>query len=361
MQFIKVDIFKRNRKINNPTVDTIIDIDEVVSPIRANAMGAAYFSTFADEGRKRQVNYETTNSLASVAAQTYNLVSLSVVERNGVTMNETMLFNVKRVFGYMVPSGSNTAFRYMEGEDTLSLIEYKVSDSLTSIMNQLILAGVTQTYVDNGDAATLVAAKAYADTLALGLLDLRGAYDASGNTFPASGGSGTAGAVLKGDLWYISVAGTLGGVAVNIGDAVFATVDTPGQTAGNWEILQGKKVPESISFACSDEATALTTGTAKITLHAPFDFTLKSLFAGLTTAQASGSIFTVDVNKNGATILSTKITIDNTETSSLTAATPPVISTTSFSKGDIITVDIDQVGNGTATGLKVYMEVIRTS
>lgn len=61
-----------------------------------------------------------------------------------------------------------------------------------------------------GAAATAEAnAKTYADGLVVGLLDDRGSYNASANTFPASGGSGTAGAILKGDLWYISVAGTL--------------------------------------------------------------------------------------------------------------------------------------------------------
>lgn len=112
----------------------------------------------------------------------------------------------------------------------------------------------------------------------------------------------------------------------------------------------GKMIP----VACSDETTALTTGTAKVTFHSPYAMTLTEVFAGLTTAQASGSIFTVNVKKNGTTIFSTKITIDNTEETSLTAVTPAVLSTTSIAKGDKITIDIDQIGDGTAKGLKVY-------
>jgi len=38
-------------------------------------------------------------------------------------------------------------------------------------------------------------------------------------------------------MWIFSVAGTLGGVAVQIGDSVIAKIDTPGQTAGNWNTL----------------------------------------------------------------------------------------------------------------------------
>jgi hypothetical protein len=60
--------------------------------------------------------------------------------------------------------------------------------------------------------------------------------DGFGNLFPSD--SGAAGAVLKGDLWTISVAGTLGGTAVTAGDVVRAKVDTPGQTAGNWVVTE---------------------------------------------------------------------------------------------------------------------------
>lgn len=85
---------------------------------------------------------------------------------------------------------------------------------------------------------TVQAVKTYADGLVVGLLDDRGSYNASGNAWPSSGGSGTAGAILKGDLWYISVAGTLGGTAVSVGDTIRALVDTPGSTASNWSVLE---------------------------------------------------------------------------------------------------------------------------
>ena len=112
---------------------------------------------------------------------------------------------------------------------------------------------------------------------------------------------------------------------------------------------------QCIAVAASDETTALTTGTAKLTFRMPFAFTLSAVRASLTTAQASGSIFTVDVNEAGTTILSTKLTVDNTEKTSTTAATPPVISDTALADDAEITVDIDQVGDGTAKGLKVYL------
>lgn len=91
---------------------------------------------------------------------------------------------------------------------------------------------------DIPDISSVYATKAYADGLVVGLLDDRGNFDASSNTFPAAGGSGSAGAILKGDLWTISVAGTLGGTSVTPGDIVRALTDTPGQTASNWAVSE---------------------------------------------------------------------------------------------------------------------------
>lgn len=96
-------------------------------------------------------------------------------------------------------------------------------------------------------AAAQSAAQSYADGLVVGLWDDRGNHDASTNLFPSSGGSGSAGAIKKGDIWTVSVAGTLGGHAVNIGDTVRALVDAPGSTDSNWAISENNigYVPEN--------------------------------------------------------------------------------------------------------------------
>jgi len=83
--------------------------------------------------------------------------------------------------------------------------------------------------------------------------------------------------------------------------------------------------------------------------------TLTEVRANLNTAQTSGSVFTVDINENGSSILSTKLTIDNTEKTSTTAATAPVISDGNLADDAEITIDIDQVGDGTAKGLKLTL------
>ncbi len=132
------------------------------------------------------------------------------------------------------------------------------------------------------------------------------------------------------------------------------TLQTTTQAIADLAAL-GANPLQCIAVACSDESTALTTGTTKVTFRMPFAFTLTEVRASLTTAQTSGSIFTVDINEAGSTILSTKITIDNTEKTSTAAAAPPVVSDLNLADDAEVTVDIDQVGDGTAKGLKVYL------
>ena len=113
--------------------------------------------------------------------------------------------------------------------------------------------------------------------------------------------------------------------------------------------------PQALIVAASDEATALTAGTGKVAFRMPFAFTITGVRASLTTAQASGSALTVDVNESGTTILSTKLTFDNTEKTTTTAATQAVVSDAALADDAEITVDIDTVGDGTAKGLKVTL------
>lgn len=122
-----------------------------------------------------------------------------------------------------------------------------------------------------------------------------------------------------------------------------------------WGIQTFGTATQTIAVACGDESTAITAGTAKVTFRIPFAFSLSEVRASLTVAQPSGSILTVDVHSNGTTIFSTKLTFDNTEKTTKTAATQPVVSTTSLPDDAEITIDVDQVGGAGAAGLKVYL------
>lgn len=113
----------------------------------------------------------------------------------------------------------------------------------------------------------------------------------------------------------------------------------------------GGSSTKTLTVAVSDETTDITTGTAKITFRAPQAMTISAVRASLSTAASVGTV-TVDINEAGVSILSTKITIDATEKTSVTAATPAVISDTAIADDAEITIDIDVAGTG-AKGLKV--------
>lgn len=114
---------------------------------------------------------------------------------------------------------------------------------------------------------------------------------------------------------------------------------------------------ETLIFAVSDETTALTAGTEKITFRLPA-YTLIGLpRASLSTASSSGAV-EIDINKGGSTIFSTTLTIDQSEKTSTTAATPAVVSDPDIADDDEITVDIVDEGTG-AKGLKITLFVVR--
>lgn len=118
--------------------------------------------------------------------------------------------------------------------------------------------------------------------------------------------------------------------------------------------LLGQLLAVEIVVACSDESTNLATGTAKVTFRMPFALTLTKLKADVNTAPV-GSTIIVDVNVNGSTLMATtKLTIDENEETSETAATPAALTTTALAENDEVTIDFDQVGSSTpGKGLKV--------
>ena len=116
----------------------------------------------------------------------------------------------------------------------------------------------------------------------------------------------------------------------------------------------------AMEIACSDETTALTTGTAKVTFRMPYAMTLNAGIAGirasLTGAGSTSGLTTIDVNQGGSTILSTKLTIDYGELTSYTGAAPVVISTSALTDNNYLTVDIDGItGGADETGLKIQL------
>lgn len=123
-------------------------------------------------------------------------------------------------------------------------------------------------------------------------------------------------------------------------------------------------IREHFQVAASDETTALTAGTGKVKFRFPnYPVTLLDVQASLSTAQAAGATpVTIDVNEEGASLLSTKLTFDNTEKTTVTAAVPRVISDAAIAANAEGSVDVDNLTAGSvAAGLKVQFVWRRNS
>lgn len=121
------------------------------------------------------------------------------------------------------------------------------------------------------------------------------------------------------------------------------------------------KPKECLTIACSDETTAITSGTGKVTFRMPYAFTLTEVRASVTTAP-TGADLIIDINEGGSTIMTTnKLSIDAGEKSSTTATTAATLTDTSLADDAEITIDFDQVGSTIAgAGVKVYLIGRRT-
>jgi len=117
---------------------------------------------------------------------------------------------------------------------------------------------------------------------------------------------------------------------------------------------------EFLEIALSDEITAITTGVAKVTLRAPYAMTLTQIPRSNVNTASSSGIPTVDIKVTGTTILgAAKLTIDATEKTSTTAATPTTLVTSTIADDAEITFDVTVAGTGTK-GLKVIIYYRRT-
>ena len=219
----------------------------------------------------------------------------------------------------------SNASAYVELGDNLGTNTFDIRDNASAVKAQ---------FKSTGDLGVGTTASSGAWTSLAGSNNNRAHINFTGGTADKT-------TPVDGDLWYNTTAGTL-----NFYD---------GSTTHDL-------IPkESLIVAVSDETTALTTGTGKITFRMPYAFTLTDVRASLTTAGGTSGTTTIDINEGGVSVLSTKLTIDNTEKTSTTAATAVVISDSALADDSEITIDIDAItGGATEAGLKVYLIGNRT-
>lgn len=115
-----------------------------------------------------------------------------------------------------------------------------------TLINDNTLATATGTNI-----ATAGSIKTYVDNRVASLGNLEGGFAAGSATDFPTGSGGT----KKGDYWYVTSAGTVQGVILNIGDVLVATIDNASPTsAADWIFLESNR----------DQATETVKGVAEI-------------------------------------------------------------------------------------------------
>jgi hypothetical protein len=118
-------------------------------------------------------------------------------------------------------------------------------------------------------------------------------------------------------------------------------------------------IAEHMIIALTDESSSLlTTGNSKVVFRAPFAMYLPQIPRASVSQSSSSGVVTVDINEAGTSILSTKLTIDATEKTSVTAATAAVLSDRNIADDAEITLDVDTAGTG-VRGLKVTLYYVK--
>lgn len=175
------------------------------------------------------------------------------------------------------------------------------------------------------------------------------------------------------DFWALEVSGTP--IELSAGDYVeffiatvngstYTTADSGGTNSlvgdksSAWVYTMGGSKPETIQIACSDLTTDITTGTTKAYFRMPYAATVTDVRVSLLAAGTATGL-TVDINEDGTSILSTKLTTDATEKTSETATTAAVISDSALADDAEITIDFDAVPTS-GQGVIVTLIVTRT-
>jgi hypothetical protein len=320
-------------------------------PVRAKTTGALAANTYAN-GTSGVGATLTANANGALAAQ--DGVTLVAADRILVDSESTASHN-----------GIYTVTQVGDGSHPYILTRTTDADAGVELVNASVYVSEGSTKADTQWTCTTNASITVGSTsVAFAQFQSGGTYSFSADTrifARKTAGAGTGEEVTLSDVLDFIGSAARGDILVR-GASAWARLPK-GSEGQQLRMASGGNDPEwayprlVIAIACSDESTALTAGTNKVKFINPYTtvFNVTGVAASLSTAQTSGSIFTVDINEAGTSILSTKITIDNTETTTSTAATAAVISDASIAAAAEIEVDIDQVGDGTAKGLKIYL------
>ena len=138
-----------------------------------------------------------------------------------------------------------------------------VSGSTGNVAEVDIITATDLTGSANTNIPSTAAIKAYVDGKIGGLGNLEGGWDASIGVFPI--GSSPVSGTKKGDYWYVTFGGTVGGATFSIGDVIVAKVDNASVTvASDWiqlEVNRDQATESTLGLVTLATSTEVNTGT----------------------------------------------------------------------------------------------------
>lgn len=160
----------------------------------------------------------------------------------------------------------NITFAKIQDIPTMTVIgRVTASTGVSSAIT--ILTDLNAVISAHDSLASAKAVKDYVDSVVGGLGNLEGAFDASGTNFPTA-----VGGTKKGDYWYVTVAGSVQGVALNVGDVLIANKNAASTTlATDWIFLEVNRDQATTSqlgvimLATTGEAQAMANDTKALT------------------------------------------------------------------------------------------------
>jgi hypothetical protein len=220
---------------------------DVSGDLRSVIGGSGLTATYTADGDEVTLDVNVDSATIEINADTLRVKDLGIttakladsavttikINANAVTLGKIQQIAGLRVLGNLSGSAADVA------EVTV------ITDLANSSSTTLATSSSIKTYID-------------ANIGALG--NLEGGWSAASGTFPV--GSSPVAGTKAGDYWYVTTAGTTGGVAFNVGDVIIAKVNNASTTlASDWVQLEVNR----------DQATETVLGLVEIATQAETD------------------------------------------------------------------------------------------
>lgn len=283
--------------------------------------GAGLTATYSGDGDEVTLDVNVDNATIEINADTLRIKDLGVttakladsavttikINANAVTLGKIQQIAGLRVLGNLSGSTADVA------EVTV------ITDLANSSSTTLATSTAIKTYID-------------ANIGALG--NLEGGWSAASGTFPV--GSSPVAGTKAGDYWYVTTAGTTGGVAFNVGDVIIAKVNNASTTlASDWVQLEVNR----------DQATETVLGLVEIATQTETNDGVNDT-AAVTPAKLAGR--TATESRTGIAEIATQAET-NTGTDDARIVTPLKLKTNLATYKYAANVTVTTAGNYTVT------------